>query len=819
MARPFSRDGRPSTDRNLAPRTSLVGRLGSKLPASRGFKLWAVGLGLLVLLGLGIWLGLRGVASSAPFDLSQAEYVGASKCAECHAQEVQKFAKSHHDLAMDRATPETVLGDFSGVEVEHLGVTSRMYRSGDKFMVATEGPDGTIGDFEVKYVFGVTPLQQYMVEFNLGEGHGENNLPRVQVLRMSWDTLKKKWFHLNPPDVSDRLAPTDDLHWTGVAQRWNNMCAECHSTNYKKGFDDKTLTYHSTFSEIDVSCEACHGPGSKHIELAGKWLPGWNRQRGYGLANLKHSAEEQIQACAPCHSRRNVIAEGFKAGDNFYDYYADQLLTAGIYYPDGQVLDEDYIHGSFIQSKMYHKGIRCTDCHDPHTARLKHDGNQVCTSCHQHPTAKYDTVAHHFHQAGTPGAQCVNCHMPSATYMAVDVRHDHSLRIPRPDLSLELDTPNACTSCHLKPENVAEEKRSKLPLYQDWMLAARQGDEEVKAELARANRWCDEACEKWYGERRRRDEHFGQAIAAGQRRTPEAVDRLTKLLSKPPADVPAIARATALQTLSEVDAKLAGQLASRLVDDAHPLVRAAACDALLAAPGVGQNANLLARALHDPVRVVRTAAARNMLQLPPEQHPASSGPRLRQVVSELIDGVRHDNDRAGAHLTLAVLAEQEGRQQAAIEHYRDAIRVEPAVTGARSNLASMLERNLNSQPTHLRSSDTANPIANEISELRKTELELLARDVRLLPQAASLQYRYGLALYVDGQHEQALEQLMKAAELEPKSFEYVQGVTLMLKSLKRWDAATEWAEKLLKLAPADDPSARNILNEIQQKIP
>ncbi len=246
--------------------------------------------------------------------------------------EVQKYQGSHHDLAMDRATPETVLGDFSGVELEHHGVTSRMFRDGDKYMINTEGPDGQLHDYEVSYVFGVTPLQQYMVQFDETDTHHAKSLPRVQVLRVSWDTVQKKWFHLDPPDVSERLAPDDDLHWTGVAQRWNNMCADCHSTNLQKGFDLKSLSYHTTFDEIDVSCEACHGPASKHIELARQFFPGWNRERGYGLANLKRSAEDQIQACAPCHSRRNAIASGYRPGDKFYDYFTDQLLTAGVYY-------------------------------------------------------------------------------------------------------------------------------------------------------------------------------------------------------------------------------------------------------------------------------------------------------------------------------------------------------------------------------------------------------------------------------------------------------------------------------------------------------
>lgn len=810
---------------------SRVARTG-QAEARRGRWVWLATVGSVVLAsmaGLGLaykWMNSL-VSSSEAFDISQATYVGSSQCVQCHAAEFKKFRGSHHDKAMDRANEETVLGDFSGVELNHLGVKSRMFRDGQKFMVSTEGPDGKIEDFEVKYVFGFTPLQQYMVEFDDALPHGPNDLPRVQVLRISWDTTKKSWFHLDPPDVSDRLAPNDDLHWTGIAQRWNNMCAECHSTEYVKGFDSKSLKYHSTFSEINVSCEACHGPASKHLELAAKWAPGWNRQKGFGLANLKRSAESQIQACAPCHSRRDAIAAGFKAGDNFYDHYADQLLTAGVYYPDGQVLDEDYIHGSFIQSKMYHKGIRCTDCHDPHTATLKREGNQVCTSCHQHPTAKYDTVAHHFHKPGTVGAACVNCHMPPTTYMAVDVRHDHSIRIPRPDLSLKMDTPNACTGCHLKLENVAAEKRPRLGLYQDWMLAARNGDMEVKSELERANRWCDEACEKWYGERRRRDEHFGLAIAAGQKRTKDAADLLTNLLRKRVSDVPAIARATALQTLSEVNSALGADIAIEKIKDEHPLVRAAACDALPGHPSRVQSANYLTAALDDQVRVVRSAAARNLLQYSANELPASASPRLRMAVNELVEGLQVNNDRAGAHLTLAVMAEQEGRQNAAIDHYRDAIRVEPGVTGPRTNLAALLDRNIHrfsnspsdgDQPVSNSESSAAQEVVQEIHQLRKTELELLARDVKLLPQAAAIQYRFGLGLYVDGQKDLALEHLLKAAELEPNNYEFTQAVTLMYKGQGRWDDAAQWARKLINIAPTNDPSPRNILGEIERKI-
>ena len=779
-------------------------------------------------------------SSLPPFDLSDASYVGQASCVKCHQKEAELYNGSHHDRAMKPATAESVRGDFADATVEHHDIVSRMFRDGDKFMVHTEGPDGKMHDFEVKYVFGYEPLQQYMVEFpESGQSTGERDVPRVQVLRLCWDTEKSEWFYLAPPDVSEKLAPTDDLHWTGIAQRWNNMCAECHSTDYRKEFkpgkfeldklphyvatnadvqadpqatDHSIGEYHSTFMEINVSCEACHGPGSVHVDLASKTFPGWNRERGYGLANLKLAAENQIQACAPCHSRRNVVHGGFQAGDNFYDHYTNQLLTENIYYPDGQILDEDYVHGSFIQSKMYHKGIKCSDCHDPHTAKLKHDGNQVCTSCHQHPAAKYDTVGHHFHKVGSEGAKCVNCHMPATTYMAVDSRRDHSFRIPRPDLSSQLGTPNACTGCHLSKENVAEEKRGKLKLYQDWMLAAREGDEEVQAELERANQWCDEACEKWYGENRRRDQHFGIAISAAQQGKPEAKELLTELLKKRGYEAPYIARATALQYLSQLDPEAGAEMAVRGIKDDHPLVRATATASLARGENVKKNTKLLQAALQDPVRSVRSEAARNLLEFPPNmwENPGARG--FSEALKELKSGLDFNNDRAGAHLALGILSEQMQKVQDAVRNYERAIAVEPGVTGPRTNLAALLDRQLNEMDP---SSETARKIKGITTKLRKQELPLLQRDADFVPDVAPLQYQLGMAYYVDGQMEQAMNCFKRAAKLDPTQASYAQATAMMYEKLENWDEALRWAKLTVQLSRGDRGNVQ-LLQRIQQ---
>ena len=372
-----------------------------------------------------------------------ATYVGRQSCLKCHAEQGSRWQGSDHDMAMDLATPEFVLGDFNDTQLEHHGVTSKMRRRGDEFFVETEGPDGERGEFRVKYVFGYRPLQQYLTELDKGY---------VQVLPVTWDTEEKRWFYANPDAP---FGPGDPLHWTGTAQNWNHMCADCHSTNFEKNYDLETDTYHYSYSEIDVSCEACHGPGSIHVELATANSLFWDRHYGYGLAKLKDkNSKTQIESCAPCHARRQRIYPGFEPGKDFHDHFGLSLLEEHLYHPDGQIDDEVYVYGSFTQSLMYRKGVRCTDCHDPHTTRIKYEGNRLCTQCHLSP--KYDVPEHHHHQLGSQGALCVECHMPSKNYMVVDPRRDHSLRPPRPDLTVKLGVPNACNKCHTKEEESAQ---------------------------------------------------------------------------------------------------------------------------------------------------------------------------------------------------------------------------------------------------------------------------------------------------------------------------------------------------------------------------
>lgn len=753
-------------------------------------------------------------------------YVGRQTCIQCHQQENKLWEGSHHDLAMDLATPETVIGNFADVELEHYGITTRMFRRDGKYMVNTEGPDGEMTDFEVKYVFGIDPLQQYMVEFDRPTDMQASEIARLQVLRVSWDTAKKEWFYLRPPDVDEKLAPDDDLHWTGIAQRWNNMCADCHSTNLQKAFDDQTKTYHTTFSEIDVSCEACHGPGGMHVKLAESKSLFWDRKHGYGLAKLKDkSTKKQLDTCFQCHSRRRVVKPGYQPGEDFYDYFANELLLEHTYHADGQILDEVYVHGSFIQSKMYHKNIRCTDCHDPHTARLKHDGNQVCTSCHQHSAGKYDNPTHHRHNVGSTGTSCVECHMPETTYMAVDERRDHSLRIPRPDLSVAIGTPNACTRCHLDRAKIPAEKREKFTQYADWLIAARD-DEEVRASLAEVDQWSADYFREWYGEKADVKTNFANALVEARKGESTAAPDLAAIAKD--KRLPGIVRATSLYELGQYAPAEVIETAEKLLNDEDPQVRMTAVANLQLLNDDAQLMRLLLPVLEDPVRSVRTEAARVLARVPRQALNGGQRRLLQAALDEFKEGVLVNNDRAAAHLTLGVVYESMNDLAAAEAAYLAAIRVEPQVTGPRTNLAALLERQAEDAENNARriaqqdreaaieSIMQSQQVRERVAELRKAELPLLGRDAKLAPDNAAIQYRYGLSLYLHGEAEQALAALANAVRLEPNTPDFVLALALLHRQQGDLPNAIKQIERLLELRP-NDPSYRQLEREVRQQ--
>jgi len=733
----------------------------------------ALGSAVVIVLAVPLYVVLEGGTGDAALpSAAGSRFVGREKCRSCHEQAMEAWTGSDHDLAMDQANDQTVLGDFDDATFEHHGMTSRFFRRGDGYFVHTEGSDGEMQDFEIEYVFGFEPLQQYLIRFPGG---------RLQALSIAWDTERNEWFHLYP----DEKIPSDDwLHWTRAAQNWNGMCAECHSTNLRKGYDADTDSFDTTWSEIDVSCEACHGPGSAHLVWAE--IPPMARPdlENYGLVipTSNITSRQQVELCAPCHSRRTELGDYDHTRVALLDNQIPALLREGLYHPDGQILDEVYVWGSFVQSKMYHNDVRCGDCHDVHSTKLRYEKNDLCLQCHR--ADAYDVYDHHFHKKiheGKPsdGALCTKCHMPEQRYMVVDWRADHSLRIPRPDLSQELGTPNACTQggCH-------DDK----PL-----------------------QWSVDAYQKWYGIARR--PHYGEVLADGREGKPEARDELIRLANDPL--FPTIVRASALSSLAQYpgDATTTA-LRAALLDDEDLLRHTAAQSLVVADPA--ERVSLLAPLLFDPVMAVRHAAISLLAGTPDDLFKPYQLEAYREVFDEYVETMEYSLDFAFAGLNLGNLYSRIGDNDRAEFYYRRAIAVDDLFAPAKANLAVLLsgkgelaeaERLLTevveAYPDNF---DTAYMLALLLVELERPEegLVYLESAANGMPRNSRAWYNLGLLRQSLGRDAEARLALAAALELEPGHPDYLYALADFYVKRGRFEEALPIAKRFAAALPGSD---------------
>ena len=744
-----------------------------------GVAVVVLGVPLSLLVGSGADRSDRDVATGPT-------YVGRDRCVDCHRRAADSWRGSDHDLAMAEATDETVLGDFDDVAVEFHGVTSRFFRRDGGFFVHTAGPDGEMGDFEIAYTFGHDPLQQYLVPFPGG---------RLQCLSIAWDRIRGEWFHLYP---TQEIPPDDWLYWTNNAQNWNGMCAECHSTNLVKSYDADSASFATTWSEIDVSCEACHGPGSAHVDWAK--LPPMARplsdDDGLVVRTSELTSRQQVELCAPCHSRRTELGDFQHGQIELLDNLLPSLLDEGLYFADGQILDEVYVYGSFVQSKMYRNDVRCSDCHDVHSLKLRFEGNELCGQCHRLDT--YDSADHHFHKKivdGEPsaGALCISCHMPQRSYMVIDWRADHSLRVPRPDLSVSIGTPNACgqTGCHADKSL-------------DWQVAE---------------------YEKWYG--RARKPHYGTVIAAGRAGLPEARPKLVRL-----ADdqlYPAIVRATALSLLGayppDDDTVAAFE---RGLTDVEPIIRRTAIDNL---PPMApeDTVEVLVPLLFDPTRAVRTATASRLAGAPAELLEPYQQERLAEVLDEYVADMRASLDFAFAGHNLGNLYARLGDTGRAIEFYRDALEIDGLFLPAKMNLAVLLNsvgRNDEAEvllrevvEAYPDNGDATYSLGLLLAEMGRMPeaVDLLERAARLLPGRVRAQYNLGLALQAVGRPADAEAALERAVALAPDDLDVLYALADFYARNGRLRAALEIADRMTDVAP-DNPLGRELAAELQRAL-
>ncbi|MDN6859176.1 tetratricopeptide repeat protein [Pseudomonas sp. CAN2814] len=682
-------------------------------------------------------------------------YADAASCLGCHQEQAEQWQQSDHSWAMRDAKAGNVLGNFADQTFEDAGVSARFFQKDGRYFVHTEGRDGKPGDFPIQYSFGHYPLQQYLVSFP--NGH-------LQVLTIAWDSRPKeaggqRWFSLYP---GQRFAPDDALHWTGRFQNWNAMCADCHSTRLMKHYDDKTDAFATTWQEQTVGCQGCHGPSQAHVDWAKQ-----NKSASKTYASAKEiglpfdfkalSSQELVGQCAFCHSRRQTLGVGQQPGHPQLDTSLPATLRAGLYHADGQIDGEVYEFGSFSQSKMYAAGVACTDCHNPHTGKVRIEGNGLCTQCHNAnpPVTRfaklqaknYDSPEHHHHPAGSPGAQCVNCHMASKNYMVVDPRRDHDFRLPRPDLTEQTGSPDACTACH------SEQKPA----------------------------WAAKAIEGWFGSPKR-PKHYGEAFHAVRQGDPGSVSLLGAVI----ADIgsPPIVRASAAQQLVELGQPGLNTLRWALNDDSA-LVRAYAIPGFARMPPEPR-ARLLLAQLDDTSLAVRDEALKALADVPLEAIPAERRDAFSQQLADYEKRLRGNADLPGGRLNLAVFLQRRGQTEQAIEQYQQALRLDAHFIPARVNLVTLYSG------------------SNQSDKAEQLLREGLALDGLPATDHGNLAYMLALLLVEHGNSEEGVKWMSTAADELPGNARVRYNQGLLLAQLRRPGEAASALAKGLETSP-DDP--------------
>lgn len=661
-------------------------------------------------------------------EIPDSRFLGDNQCKECHLGEYREWQGSHHDKAMQKADSISVLANFEDTVFSSQGVTSKFFKKNGGYYVNTEGPDGKYHEYKIEYTFGVTPLQQYIVAFPDG---------KYQCLRTAWDSEEGKWFDLYP---DFKIVHSEWLHWSRGAMNWNTMCSDCHSTNVRKNYNSEIETYDTKYALINVSCEACHGPGKEHVEQARRLGENYVSK---GLLKMTSSVnpKELVDQCARCHMRREQLSTFYNFQGTMLDHYFPQLIEQPLYHPDGQILDEDYVYGSFVQSKMYSNGVACNNCHNSHSLKLRFEGNALCTQCHN--VSKYNSQRHHFHEMGTDGALCINCHMPGKYYMGNDFRRDHSFRVPRPDLSVKYGTPNACVTCH-KDKN---------------------------------NEWADEKFKELFGTVD--SIHFSDKLIPGIQGHPHADLGLMELIKDPGQSD--IVRASAVKALQNYDVSNFMNEYLNWLKDESPLVRGASVD-VLSALNMQDYYRYLLPLLNDTKRSVRVKAfyvlgAIDQMQIPEEYMEA-----YKNVSKEFDAYLEVNSDFVGGIVKKADYSIKKGNFQNGIELYKKALEIDNINNHIRFNLANIYYR------------------SGQLNNAKITFEKIIEQE----PNFGPTYYSLALLLVEIGNEREAINNLEKACDLMPDNLRIYYNLGLLYNKVGDNTLAEKKLAAGLKVNPTDE---------------
>ena len=522
-------------------------------------------------------------------------------------------------------------------------------------------------------------------------------------------TKKNPLNHIAAPQTAINISAqsnNEPLHWTSSFYNWNSRCASCHTTGFKKNYNSLNDSYTSEFVENKVGCESCHGKGLQHIKWAkgdteiniphggfsytikdnGVWdvineitqqskqntettevpeeitqeQPSSNMDKRQStlpraLATKIRtglSANSQIQACAGCHSRRLQLSE-HQAGKVFTDNYMPMLIEQPLYHHDGQIKDEVFVWGSFAQSKMYQAGVVCSNCHNAHSLELKIQGNALCTQCHS--PSVYDNSEHHQHLSSSSGAQCVNCHMPDTTYINVDKRRDHSFKIPRPRVSEQTASPDACTTCHMD----------------------------------KTQQWAAENMTKLFGHNLK-PHLYAEVFSKSKTPFHKQTNQLIHIANNPV--LPDIIRASAFTHIGASHSQNSVQALKGALKNNSEIIRLGAVRSLSTLP-IDLRSSLLLPNLEESSLSVRLEMARQLasLDLSINNKNLNTGniENINLLFNELISTALYDADTPENQVILANFYTARNQLKKAITHYKTALLLEPHFENALLNLADL----------------------------------------------------------------------------------------------------------------------------------
>jgi hypothetical protein len=425
-----------------------------------------------------------------PVESTALGYVSSRSCRPCHLEQYASWHDSYHRTMTQPATPENVHAPFDGRALVDGVHRVKLQREGDAFFVDGQTTPGVLapwaefGRQKLALVTGSHHMQVYWYE--TGKGRMLGQLP-FAWLQDEQRFIPRRAAFLRPPHAP---RPVED-------GRWNQSCIQCHTTQGRpRPTADGELD--TRVAELGIACEACHGPGREHVAAHSSPLA---RYRGHlvddasdDVVNPRRLDHEKSSAvCGQCHGiwqfksgadERAWWDHGFAyrpGGDPEQSMWllqpsraAEDTRVAGVlksdpeyvrgqFWPDGMARVSGRELNGMIDSPCYQRGeLSCLSCHAMHKQaddarstrqwaddQLKPamDGDAACVQCHTELAE--DVTAHTHHAKGSPGSECMNCHMPHTSYGLLKAMRSHQVSSPSAQSTLDSGRPNACNLCHL----------------------------------------------------------------------------------------------------------------------------------------------------------------------------------------------------------------------------------------------------------------------------------------------------------------------------------------------------------------------------------